>query len=429
MPEVNIQNIILNFKNIRIRLAWILEIIYLVLFGIVVLYLFLQKTTFEIPWDAFMRTEDDVLRQWCRWLLEPPYYLLGYVAILRCVIQKEYNWKRIISAVLILLCGRYIWAQNGNFKIILLTFLIVGVQGISFRKLIKEYFFLISTALIVTIICAISGITENYILMRGEHMRMFFGINSPTNFASFIFFQILCWWYLRKDKLTYIEAGITTAISVFLYIFCHTRTACALLTLVSVCMVWTRFQTQKAKKKNGHYQMNSVLASLCALMHPVFAIIIIVFTISYTATLHLYSTVNGWLSGRLALGKTAFEVYGISWFGQYVPVYGFSDGQAVDNYFYIDSTYVQMPIMFGVVAMILLLSGCLYISCRALRDKDWILLLIFVLIGMHCITDPHLIELQFCPFLLALLADMGKPDGLGMRDIFRRIRWKKESPV
>lgn len=429
MPEANTQNMIQNFKNIWNRLAGILEIIYLVLFGIVILYLFLQKTTFEIPWDAFMRTEDDVLRQWCRWLLEPPYYLLGYVAILRCAIQKEYNWKRIISAVLILLCGRYIWAQNGNFKIILLTLLIVGAQGISFRKMIREYFFIISTALTVTIICAISGLTENYILMRGEHIRMFFGINSPTNFASFIFFQILCWWYLRKDKLIYVEAGITAVFSVFLYIFCHTRTVCALLILVSVCMAWMRFQTQKAKKKNGHYQMNSALASLCVLAHPVFAIIIIALTISYTATSRLHSIVNGWLSDRLALGKTAFDVYGISWFGQYVPTYGFSDGQAVDNYFYIDSTYVQMPIMFGIVTMILLLSACVFISCRALKNRDWVFLLILVFTGIHCITDPHLIELQFCPFLLALLADVREQDGLGLAEIFGRIRWKKELPV
>ena len=77
MFKENSQTINRTLKNVRILLAVILENIYLILFGIVVLYLFLQKTAFEIPWKAFMRTEDNTLREWCRWLLEPPYNLLG----------------------------------------------------------------------------------------------------------------------------------------------------------------------------------------------------------------------------------------------------------------------------------------------------------------------------------------------------------------
>lgn len=422
----NTQDMKRVLNNLRIHVASILENIYLVLFGMVVLYLFLQKTTFEIPWKMFMRTEDGAMREWCRWLLEPPYYLLGYVAVFRCIVQKEYNWKKTVCAVLILVSGKYIWEQNGNFKILLLTFVIVGAMEIPVRKIMKEYFLLISMALAVTVCCAVFGVIENYTLMRGEHIRMFFGINSPTNFASFVFFQILCWWYLRKDKLTYIEAGITAGISVFLYTFCHTRTVCALLVCVALCMGWLRFRKQWKERKGKQYQMNPVAASFCSLAHPLLATLIIGLTIFFNANSQVFINLNMWLSSRLTLGKRAFDVYGVSWFGQYVPVYGFSDGQSVGNYFYIDSAYVQMPIMFGLAAMILLLVACLFISCRAWKTQDWVLLSIFAFIAVHCVTDPHLVELQFCPFLVALLADMSMQDGMCVKEIFGRIRWKEK---
>lgn len=420
MFKENSQTINRTLKNVRILLAVILENIYLILFGIVVFYLFLQKTAFEIPWKAFMRTEDNTLREWCRWLLEPPYNLLGYVAVLRCLIQKEYRLKRTLLALGIFFCGRELWQHNSYFKIMLLTLLLVGALGISFRKMIKVYFLLISTALLITFGCAVTGVIENYVLMRGENMRMFFGINSPTNFASFVFFQILCWWYLRKEKLTYIEAAVVAGISVFLMVFCNTRTACALLIVLAICMCWMRFRYMQAETQGKQYRMNSVVSALSALSHPLLAGFMIVLTLLYTSDSSLFVKMNTWLSDRLGLGWRAFDVYGISWLGQYVPTYAFSDGEAASNYFCIDSSYVQMPIVYGLAAMIFLLAAFLWIGCRAVEEKDWIFLLILVFTGVHSAIEPHLLEVQYCPFLLALLADTTPREGLRIREIFGR---------
>ena len=413
-------------RKTRICAAGALENIYLLLFGIIVLYLFLQKTTFEIPWDLFMNTEDGTLRTWCRWVMEPPYYLLGYTAVFRILIQKKYNWLQTAFAVGILYGGRYLWEQNITYKTILVTFLIVGAIGISFRKLVRVYCLLVSSALIVTVCCAVSGVIENYVAIRGGAVRMFFGINSPTNFASFVFFQILCWWYLRKEKLSYIEAGLTAAAAVILNVFSNTRTACALLLMTAVCMVWIRFRCVRAGKRGEEYRMCPLVSSLGTLAYPLLAILSIGATLTYSQDSELFVKLNAWLSNRLTLGKRAFDVYGVSWFGKYVRMFGLEGGRTADNYFYIDSSYVQLPIMFGLAAMIFLLFAFLWISCRARAQKDWIFLLILVLAGVHCVTDCHLIEIQFCPFVLALLADTREQKGLTIKEIFGGRLWTRD---
>lgn len=415
-----------SLRKIRICAAGALENLYLLLFGIIVLYLFLQKTTFDIPWNLFVYTEDGAIRTWSRWVMEPPYYLLGYTAVFRILIQKEYNWLRTAFAVGILYGGRYLWEQNISYKTILVTFLIVGAIGISFRKLVRVYCLLVSSALIITIVCAVSGLIENYVMMRGENMRMFFGINSPTNFASFVFFQILCWWYLRKEKLSYIEAGLTVVISVLLNVFCDTRTACVLLLATAMCMVWMRFRYKQAGKRGKEYRMCPLISSMGTLVYPLLAILSVGLTLIYTQDSELLTKINSWLSARLSLGKRAFDVYGVSWFGKYIRMFAFESGATVNNYFYIDSSYVQLPIMFGLAAMIFLLFAFLWISCRARAEKDWIFLLILVLAGVHCVTDCHLIEIQFCPFVLALLADTRERKGMTIKEIFGGRLWTRD---
>ena len=127
----------------------------------------------------------------------------------------------------------------------------------------------------------------------------------------------------------------------------------------------------------------------------------------------------------MSYGKKAFDIYGVSFFGKHIRLFGFDDGQAVSNYFYIDSSYVQMAVMFGLVMMALLLLTFLIICEKAREQKDWIFLLVLVFAGLHSAIEPHLIEIQYCPFLLALLANTKKRNGLRLSEIFGRRAWTR----
>lgn len=413
----------MSFQKIRKDAATVLEYVYLFLFGIVVLYTFLQKTTFQIPWAMFMRTAEGSLRVWCEWLIEPPYRLLGCTAALRCLIQRKYNWKTTLAAVGVLIVGNYLWHQNGYYRTILFAVLVAGAIGISYQRLIKLYFLIVSGTLLITVICAVTGLIENYTVVRDGNIRMFFGINAPTNFASFVYFQILCWWYLRKEKLTYKEVAGTAVLTVLLYIFCNTRTACILLLTVSVSMIWMKYRSEIQIKTGRPYQMNSLISGLCALAYPVLAIVMIGLTLLYSRNSVILSKIDTLITGRLSYGKKAFDIYGVSFFGKYIRLFGFDDGQAVSNYFYIDSSYVQMAVMFGLVMMVLLLLAFFIICEKAREQKDWIFLLVLVFAGLHSAIEPHLIEIQYCPFLLALLADTKNRNGLRLSEIFGRRAW------
>jgi len=409
----------MTFQDRRAQFSKYLEYWYLLIFGLITAYFFLRITVFGIPWDLFLKTESGSNNFFSKMLFEAPYYLLGATVFLRYLIQEKYDYKKIAVAAIVFIIGRYVWLESDRSRILFFLLLMLGAKDISFRKIIRVFFGTVSSLLMVTIVCALCGVIENYTYELSKGIRRSFGIVYPTNFAAIVFFQVLCWWYLRKEKTTYLEAAAVLGIAGLLKINCNARCSCICLTGVSVIMVWQRFQYQYHFKKNQEYRLNSFISSVLA-MSPIFAAGgIITLTIIYSNNPFLQK-LNKLLSLRLSLGKKALDVYGMSLWGQYVRMFGNVEGQINKTYFYIDSSYLQLAIMYGLVALGAVLLSFLLIGSRAKVQRDWTLLWIIAFIAVHGVIEQHLVEIPYCPFILALFANTVEQKGLKLKEILGR---------
>lgn len=414
----------MNLQKKREDLASLLEVMYLILFATITAYLVLGRTAFPIPWDAMMKTEEEEIRLWSRLFLVSPYYLLGLTVLLRYLIQKKYDWKMMILGGIVFYIGRYIWQEGLHSTILLLTLLVVGAYKISWKKMIKLYFLVTTSILLLAIICSLAGWIDNYTYVLERGTRRSFGIHSPPQFGAFVFFQILCWWYLRKEKLTYLEAGITAGIAFLLKIFSDARTAYFSLFAVAAVMIWQRYRRQQLLQKGERYQMNKVWSAILTLAHPLAAIIITGSTVSYSMQSEFMIKLNSWLSARLSLGKKGFDVYGVRPFGSYVPAYTHAEEEK-GIYFFVDSSYIQLIVIYGIVVLAIVLLAFLFISSRARIQEDAIFLWILAFSAVHGMIVPCLMDLQFCPFLLAVFADTSDSKGMEIKEIFRSVKWIK----
>lgn len=409
----------MTLKEKKKDIEQILEILYLILFAVIMAYLFLGKTAFEIPWNTLVRTESGETRLWAECLIEPPYYLLWAVVFLRYLFQEKYNWGMIFLAAALFVGGRYISHRNGYSAILLLVLLLLGAYNISYRKIIKVHFRVISSLLFLTFVCSLTGIIENYTYVLERGIRMSFGITYPINFAAFVFFQVLCWWYLRKERMTYLEAGVIAGLALFLKIFCDTRTSSFLLLGVALAVVWQRFRYLCTVKTGKTYKMNSYWSAFLTLAHPLAALGITIMTLLYPSQSKLLNIINGMFSGRLQLGKRAFDVYGVRAFGRHIRMFSHTEGTS-GIYFYIDSSYVQLAIMYGLIMLVFILLAFLLIGSRARSQRDWTFLWILAFMAINCIMEQHILELQYCPFVLALFAKTKEDGGMEVKEIFGR---------
>ena len=416
----------MKLKEKREQAAALLENLFLAVFALLVAYTFLKTTSFPIPWKVLIQTDNEKNRLWAKIVLEAPYYLLGWLVVLRYVIQKKYQWLRTALAVVLLYAGRYLWQTSGYSRVLLFFLLIVGMNGISFRKVIRIYFSVVSTLLLLAMACSLLGLIENYTYVMDRGTRMSFGIGYPTNFAAYVLFQALCWWYLRREKLTYVEAAVTAGLAAFVKVFCDARCSMMLLLITAFAMSWTRFHYQMQGKRQKEYQMHSGFAALLTLAHPLTAVGIVGFTVCYNSSVSWMTYLNRLLSTRLELGKKAVIVYGMRPWGQWIKLFNNAEGKDGSFYFYIDSSYVQLAVMYGLVILGLVLLAFLLISCRAWSQKEWIFLWILAITAGHGIMEQHLVELPYCPFILALLADTAGNHGAEIKEIIRIKRWRKK---
>lgn len=134
----------------------------------------------------------------------------------------------------------------------------------------------------------------------------------------------------------------------------------------------------------------------------IFAAIAIYFQYTYDPALEWMGKLNSLFSGRLALGHWGFELYGIQPFGSFVEFTTMLEATETNKFFYIDSAYVQLLLIYGAIIFGLVALSYTLIGKQIVKKNDRYFGLVLIFLFAHSITDPQLMSPEFNPFLLCL---------------------------
>ena len=107
---------------------------------------------------------------------------------------------------------------------------------------------------------------------------------------------------------------------------------------------------------------------------------------------------------RLFLGKNAIDTYDIHLFettGVKFIGYG-GTTESVYSYNYVDSSYIQILLSYGIIFLIVLLIGYRLLGKEIVQQQQWYFGLVIVLSAAHSMFDPQLLWLQYNVFVLCL---------------------------
>lgn len=369
----------------------ILENAYLFFFGIFILYSFLGTTTFNIKWHPFF---EFILR-----------FIMMSIILIRYWSFKDDNKLMMAFVFVMTLCFLVSWYRSTYGEIMYTCLMILGAKNISFKKLIAVFASVCFVTLIVTMGAALTGHIKNLIYYRGTSQRIAFGICYPTDFSAHVFYLILCYWYLRGMKLSYVEIVFVALLGVFVYVFCNARLNTICIFFASFVMIATKILLNKNIKKLVSSRLKFIIIKILTYFSAICAFVIFALTYFFNGSNKLLASLNLLLNNRLVLGKMALTKYGITKFGQEIFEVGAGGTtKKLNYYFYIDSSYIRVAIKYGLLVFILILSIMILINYRSIVNKDWVLLAIMGLVAIQCIVEQHLIDISYNPFLWALLA-------------------------
>lgn len=369
----------------------------------------LQYVQMDIIWEDLGQGNPVILFLITYFLMKPNYVLL-IIAVVRHVCADQYDIKKSFTAIAIYFVTAHAVEINHYDEVMMMLLLMIGAWGISFRKLIKIYFVTVLVIVTGVVLASQIGWIEELIYeVRGG--RRAFGFTYPTRFASHVSFLILWYWYLRGRKTKYREIWIPIGAGIFVQLFSKARLNAIILLLLAVVMTWQIFSLRNSEHSGKEYQMKGWFSSFLALSPILATLMITTMTVLYSADSKMWSRLNKLMSSRLSLVQNAMDIYGFQMWGQEITLSGNGGlGKTASKYFYIDSAWMQFSIQYGLIMLVILLVLFWIVGIRARNHGNWILLWILAFVSLHSIVEPQILQLQYCPLILAFFAELKKND-------------------
>lgn len=338
---------------------------------------------------------------------------MRYFSYMLCIFKIIYNgiiknklifYICVLSVVVII---NYFVIRDKTLVFLLLMMLLC--LDVRIEQIIKVHFFTTMVLLCMTVIFSQIGLL-NDIVSAGERTRHYLGFFWTTTGPILFLFLTLEFYYLNKGKISFFCFLFINLIAYYFYYMTNTRMAFAM-TVFSSCFffIYERFRLNYIIERFKNIWVFSPFLT---------AFVAVICHWLYNPNNHVWYRINEIMSGRLSLGKKAIEKYGVHFFGCNIKWVGFQlDGSLNGTYNYVDSSYLQILLQFGLIPLLIILLGYSLLIKKAFERNEFYFIVVIMIILLFSMTEPRLINSVFNIFALLLFKGLESEDVYIMKKI------------
>lgn len=305
----------------------------------------------------------------------------------------QINIKKVILAfIFFILILRVSFRLYGLFFFTGCLFVLLS-SYVETNKILKSFIYFSATTLIITIVFNKLGLVDSVISV-GDRVRTSLGFSYMAEPSEILFYVTCSYLVYKKQDITYIEIMGLELLNVLLYSATQTRTPFFMATLALIGTLILKLVNFKGSILNNKL-IKFVIVNIYWICLALF------FVLLNTYPDNVFWNLNKLLSGRLYLSLLGLQRWGISLWGtntKFVTdnVANVAGGQ----YNYIDSSYLQSLIIYGLIFTIIVLVMFSVLTYVAIRRKDVIFILILICVAIHSMFDPILLVQWYSPFFI-----------------------------
>ncbi|WP_191364056.1 polymerase [Limosilactobacillus oris] len=327
--------------------------------------------------------------------------------LFKIFILDKWHKKGFFFIILLLILGVIVWRITHYIDWLFIVLFVIGAKNVNFHDIVRWYFYLMTLFMLTIMALSLIKIIPNLVYHSElRPTRYSLGMLYPSVIAAHYLFLVLAYCYLKFGRLNVLDYLLIILGDTICMLLTNTKLDfAATLVVIPVMIIAQRaFQGKRWSK---------IIASFWWMATPVTAAIMIFLSYFYTSSNHLLHKIDSLFSGRLALGAQAFDKFDVNLFGRTIVEHSFggvnghrlASGSIQINYFYIDSSYVRMLLLWGLLVFIMVIVCLTYIALRSTVHKTFILSAIILVASLSFMFEPHIIQIIYNPFLLALLAN------------------------
>lgn len=225
------------------------------------------------------------------------------------------------------------------------------------------------------------------------------GFNHSSKLPTYFFFLFLEWFYLRREKVRIINCCIWVLVGYAIFLFCGER-------LRFYNLIIAAAFTQLYRVSNNKFKRGKKVISIA--IYPVLCLLTNWLGYIYNAANPILYELNILLSNRLYLENLAFNRFGITLFGQNINMGEeavFINGNM--EYFYIDSGYVYIFVIYGIIVGTIILATYCIGSYKSFKINDEKLLVWFVCMAIDPLVGNQMLSVWITPLLFVPFCRVG----------------------
>ena len=306
-------------------------------------------------------------------------FLVVLLLGLRFLYKMRVSYKYLILSILLLLSGALVYFQTNRLNFLVYSMLLVLLVNVDMKVVLRNYVVVAGILVVGVFLLSLVGMVPNLQYNRAGVIRNSFGFIYPTDFASHCFYLFLAISYLLKDKFIWTRSLFGVLLSAFIIKYCDARLNALSILLATVIFIYFYYSKEKKLKIFALFPYSAV----------VFASIVTYLSYKFSWSNPFLVSVNKLITGRLALGRNAFDTFGVHLFGTRNVQFIGSGGktESVIGYNYVDSSYVQMLFTYGIVPVVLLIIIYVVASRKQYKDGQYLLVAILSLIAFNCMIE------------------------------------------
>ena len=298
---------------------------------------------------------------------------------LRFLYKMRVSYKYLILSILLLLSGVLVYFQTNRLNFLVYSMLLILLVNVDMKVVLRNYVVVAGILVVGVFLLSLVGMVPNLQYNRAGVIRNSFGFIYPTDFASHCFYLFLAISYLLKDKFIWTRSLFGVLLSAFIIKYCDARLNALSILLATVIFIYFYYSNGKKLK----------IFALLPYSAVVFASTVTYLSYKFSWSNPFLVSINKLITGRLALGRNAFDTFGVHLFGTRNVQFIGSGGktESVIGYNYVDSSYVQMLFTYGIVPVVLLIIIYVVASRKQYKDGQYLLVAILSLIAFNCMIE------------------------------------------
>lgn len=289
--------------------------------------------------------------------------------------------------------------------------LVVAASHASFEKIVRVSLSIVLCVSAFIVLLSIAGVIDDSVVSRVVNGRLVechsLGFLHYSKFPTYWFMCYLGYSYLNRSSYSLPKHFLWLVGGVIIYSLCHERLRFYLLVFAFVVFFLASRSSRKTISKGVLWA--------ATLMFPAFLCISLIVSMMYDPSNALMSEANNLLSGRLRLSQAAISQYGVSLLGQNVDMVMKNTSMYSDNYFFIDSAFVYIPVVYGALITAVVVGVFSAICYKAGSRGDRFALCWCLCVAIDCFVGNQLMSIWLCPLPFMLTSVTGPTKEIGSK--------------